>query len=121
MTVVPNFILKRLYAAGSLRRLPEGIAFDIVNNLGPGTISKLGYIRIGNHEFTPNQITLRVDGKVLHGDTISDENPAHFFLHETITCIVQDQAIPAGSYQIGLELISKEAGKVNLTVQDDLT
>jgi len=120
MTVIPNFILKRLYCKGSLRKLEGGLGFDIVNNLGPGMISKLNYIKLNEHTFPPEQVALEIDGKLLPADQITEDNPAAFFLNQVITCRLASADLPPGKYQIHLDIISKEAGKVSLTVEDEL-
>jgi hypothetical protein len=121
MTVIPNFILKRMYKVGSLRRLPEGIGFDIINNLGPGQISLVQSISLNEKVYPPEQIFLVVNGESMPGTSISEENPATFFLNQIITCVIQDCSLPLGSYNLKLNLVSREAGKVSLSVQDSLS
>ena len=121
MTVIPNFILKRMYRSGSLRRLPEGVGFDIANTLGPGQISKLNSITMNGTVYPATQISLLMGDDVLAGNSISEENPATFFLNQVITCRLHQADLPTGKYEITLDLVSKEAGKVTLTVQDQLS
>lgn len=120
MTVIPNFILKRMYKEGSLRRLPEGVGFDIVNNLGPGQISKLHSIALNGTTYGANQVQLIINGTSVPGESITEENPATFFLNQVITCVILDTALPQGAYELKLELVSREAGKVSLSVKDTL-
>jgi hypothetical protein len=120
MTVIPNFILKRMYKVGSLRRLPEGVGFDIINNLGPGQISLVQSISLNETVYLPEQIFLVVNGESMPGTSISEENPATFFLNQVITCVIKDTNLPQGSYHLSLNLVSREAGKVSLSVQDIL-
>ena len=120
MTVIPHFILKRLYKAGSLRRHSDGAAFDIHNNLGPGVISKVHAIRLNDREYTANQIKLVVNEQVMNAEEINDQNPARFFFDDTITCVVTDPALPEGAYKLTLDIVSKEAGRVTLSVDDQL-
>lgn len=109
-----------MYKAGSLRKLPEGIGFDIVNNLGPGQISLVQSISLNEKVYPPAQIFLVVNGVSMAGTSISEENPATFFLNQVITCVIEDTSLPEGSYDIKLDLVSREAGKVSLSVQDSL-
>jgi hypothetical protein len=120
MTVIPNFILRRLYQKGTLRRLPEGVGFDIINNLGPGEISRLNGITLNGTLYPVEKIMLHINGTAIQGILITEKNPATFFLNQKITCIIQEIDIPAGQYEISLDLVSREAGKVVLTVQDQL-
>ena len=120
MTVIPNFILKRMYKQGSLRRILKGIGFDIVNNLGPGQISQINHIRLNDNGYGPEHVTLLVNNEPVSAQNITEESPATFFLNQVITCVVRDEKIPGGLYKITLDLISREAGKVIITVQDTL-
>lgn len=120
MTVIPNFILKRMYKEGSLRRLSDGVGFDIVNNLGPGQISSLRSISLNEAVYEANQVYLLINDVVVPGESISEDNPATFFLNQVITCVIKGAELPDGSYEIRLELVSREAGKVNLSVKDTL-
>ena len=120
MTVIPNFILKRMYRKGSLRRTDGGIGFDIVNNLGPGQISRLNSIAANGTAYPPERLQLIINQEVVPGSHITEETPATFFLNQVITCIIQDPDLPDGEYELTLDLISREAGKVILTVKDIL-
>ena len=120
MTVIPNFILKRMYKSGSLRRLPEGVGFDIINNLGPGQISRITGITLNDTTYPADQIFLIIQDAYVPAESITEDNPATFFLNQVITCVIRDAAIPDGPHQMKLELISREAGKVSLSVKDDL-
>lgn len=120
MTVIPNFILKRMYKEGSLRRLSDGVGFDIVNNLGPGQISSLRSISLNDAVYGANQVYLLINDEVVPGESINEDNPATFFLNQVITCVIKDVELSDGPYEIKLDLVSREAGKVSLSVKDTL-
>lgn len=120
MTVIPNFILKRMYKSGSLRQTADGVAFEIINNLGPGLITKINVIQLNDMLFSADTIVLEVGVQRLSADKISEENPATFFLNQSITCLIRNQSLPPGQYKLTLDLISKEAGRVTLSVDDTL-
>lgn len=120
MTVIPNFILKRMYKTGSLRRLPDGVGFDIVNNLGPGQISLVQSIRLNDRVYSAEHLVLIINGESVPAITIQEDNPATFFLNQVITCVIQDTQLVSGSYDLTLALVSREAGKVSLSVSDTL-
>lgn len=120
MTVIPNFILKRMYRDGSLRRVDGGVGFDIINNLGPGQISKLNSITMNGRVYTAEQLVLLIHDEVVPGASITEESPATFFLNQVITCVIQDTDLIDGKYELTLDLVSREAGKVSLTVKDTL-
>ncbi len=109
-----------MYKDGSLRRLPQGVGFDIVNNLGPGQISMISGISFNGQRYSANQIMLLINDEEVPGETITEETPATFFLNQVITCVVLDTTIADGAYDMKLELVSREAGKVSLSVKDSL-
>lgn len=120
MTVIPNFILKRMYKSGSFRRFPDGVGFDIINNLGPGQISQIDNITLNGKIYGSELVILIVNDEPIPAEAITEDSPATFFLNQTIICLIRDTAIPIGKYEITLNLVSREAGKVALTVQDQL-
>ena len=120
MTIIPNFILKRMYREGSFRRLADGVGFDIVNNLGPGQLSKINGITLNGVTYSADQIALVWNEERLPAASITEAEPATFFLNQVITCVILDESLAEGAYQIILDIVSREAGKVTLTVKDTL-
>lgn len=109
-----------MYKTGSLRRLPDGVGFDIINNLGPGQISLVQSIKLNGQVYTAEQLQLIINGESVPASTIQEDSPATFFLNQVITCVIQDTELVAGRYDLTLELVSREAGKVSLSVSDTL-
>ena len=120
MTVIPNFILKRMYKAGTLRKIDGGVAFDIVNNMGPGQISRLNSISLNGTKYGPEVISLKINDEDVPAVGITEDNPATFFLNQVISCIIRAEDVVPGKVEIVLDLISREAGKVVLSVEDQL-
>jgi hypothetical protein len=121
MAIVPNFLLKKLYVQGSLRQLEEGVAFDIINSIGPGIITRINSIKLGNLSFLAHQIGLKLGEDRFMATDVSDANPVTIFLNQTLTCILKDHPpLDAGTYAITVDLSSKEAGKIVVTVQDSV-
>jgi len=121
MTVIPNFILKRMYVNGSFRRLPEGIGFDIHNNLGPGMITGLTHIKIGETVYPASDITIETNGVRRAAETISEAQPVIVALGQTAALVVQNAEVPAGKHDISIDLLSREGGHVVLSVTDTLS
>ncbi|MBY0403325.1 MAG: hypothetical protein K2X66_05470 [Cyanobacteria bacterium] len=121
MTVIPNFIVKKLYVTGSLRFVPEGIAFDLSNKIGPGILTKINSIKLSDVEFLANQICLKLEDKLIQAVEVSENNPVTCFLNQTVTCILQgNSSFTPGNHTITLDLFSKEAGKIVISIQDKL-
>jgi hypothetical protein len=121
MTIIPNFILKRMYVPGSLRIVPEGMAFDIINSLGPGILTRINSVKVGDIVFHAHQILFKLEDKLIQAAEISEQNPAVFFMNQSITCILKGEPLSYGQHTITMDLLSKEAGKVIISVQDHLS
>ena len=48
MAVVPDFLIKRIYQKGSLKRTENGASVVLKNVLGPGYISGFNYVKIND-------------------------------------------------------------------------
>lgn len=120
MTVIPNFIVKRLYVPGSLRFVPEGIAFDMNNKIGPGILTKVNSVKLNDIEFLASEIMIKIEDKLMQAAEISETNPAICFLNQTVTCILKGKPVDTGNFTITLDLLSKEAGKIVFSIQDKL-
>ena len=48
MVVVPEFLIKRIYQKGSLKRTDDGASVTLKNVLGPGFISGFNYVKIND-------------------------------------------------------------------------
>ena len=121
MTVIPNFIIKRMYVNGSFRRVPDGVAFDIHNNLGPGMITSLNHIKYGETTYPSSDIVIEVNGVRRAADTISEAQPVIVSLGQTANLIVLNAEVPNGKHDISIDLLSREGGHVVLTVTDTLS
>ncbi len=120
MSIIPKFLLKRVYVSGSLRETSEGIAFDLFNSIGPGILTRLNNIKLNDHVFSPQDILLKMGDKMFAAHEISENNPAIFFHNQKTTCIIMGAKLAHGIHTITVDLLSREAGKVVVTIQDNL-
>ncbi len=118
MTVVPKFLLKRIYVFGSLRETSEGIAFDLLNSIGPGILTRLNKIVLNDVEFSPKDILLKMGDTLFEGNEITESNPAVFFHNQKSTCILLGAKLTEGIHKITVDLLSREAGKLVVTIED---
>jgi hypothetical protein len=119
MSIIPKFLLKRIYVSGSLRETSEGIAFDLVNSIGPGILTRLNNIKLNDKVFSPQEILIKIGDKIFKGSEITENNPAIFFHNQKSTCIIMGAKLAQGLHTITVDLLSREAGKVVVTVQDN--
>ena len=120
MSIIPEFLMKRIYKKGSLKQTEEGICFDLKNVLGPGFISGFNFIKINDATFSPDKVKFITQGAEIQAETVSEENPIGFRLGQEGTLILQGaKCLREGINQIIIELMNPEAGKVKLSLSDD--
>jgi hypothetical protein len=119
MSIIPKFLLKKIYISGSLRQTAEGIAFDLFNGIGPGMLTRLNRITLNGLEFSPRDILIQMGDKLLKAHEITETNPAIFFHNQKSTCILLGAKLAEGLHTITVDLLSREAGKVVVTIEDN--
>lgn len=121
MTIIPSFLLKKMYKKGSLRHLEEGIAFDLKNILAPGLITGINFVKINDTIYNSSVIQIIKSGVKTFAEQISSEDPLLVKLNEEITCVMKSGLkLKEGINNIIVELISYDAGKVQVNLSDTL-
>lgn len=120
MSIIPEFLMKRIYQKGSLDQTDEGICFKLKNVLGPGFISGLGFVKINESTFSAEKVKFVTQGTEIFADKVTEENPLGFRLGQEGTLILQGaQCLKDGINHIIIELINPEAGMVKLNLTDN--
>lgn len=121
MSIIPEFILKRIYRKGSLRETAEGIAFDLKNMLAPGFITGINFIKINDEMYCTEVIKIITSGASVIAGHITPDNPLFFRLNQETTCILEGaRGLKAGLNKIIVELISRDAGTIQVMLTDNL-
>ena len=119
MVVVPEFLIKRIYEKGSLKKLDNGASLNLKNILGPGFISGFNYVKINDTVFEPKDVKFITNGQELLGTDVSETNPVAFRLGQVGTLVMTGKdCIAEGINKIVIEAMNPEAGKVVLNVED---
>ena len=119
MAVIPEFLIKRLYKKGSLKKEGNQITFVLKNVLGPGFISGFNYVKVNDVLYTAEKVKFLTQGKELLGTEVSEENPVSFRLgQEGMFVLLGTDGIVDGQNRIEIEVMNPEAGKVGLTTED---
>ncbi|MBY0451051.1 MAG: hypothetical protein K2X01_10555 [Cyanobacteria bacterium] len=121
MTIIPNFLLKRLYVLGSLKQNEEGVWFSFKNTVGAGTLTRLNRVRINENDFSAEQVWIQVD---VHepqiAASVNEQSPLTVSLNQVITCHIKEITLDTGSHEITLDIISREAGHVVVSIEDKI-
>ena len=119
MAIVPEFLIKRIYQKGSLKKLENGASVVLKNVLGPGLISGFNYVKINDTVFEPKDVKFTTNGTEVSGVEVSEESPVVFRLGQSGTLIMTGQnCVVDGKNTIEIEAMNPEAGKVQLKVED---
>ena len=119
MVVVPEFLIRRIYQKGSLKRLDNGASVTLKNVLGPGYISGFNYVKINDIIFEPKDVKFVTNGQEVSGEEVSEESPVTFRLGQVGELIMSgNECVVAGINKIVIEAMNPEAGKVQLSVED---
>lgn len=120
MAVVPEFLIKRIYQKGSLKKLEDGVSLVLKNVLGPGLISGFNFVKINDVLFEPKDVKFITNGVEYSGADVSEANPVVFRLGQIGTLIMKGKdCIVEGLNKITIEAMNPEAGKVQLSVDDN--
>ncbi|MEI8128166.1 MAG: hypothetical protein WCG95_00985 [bacterium] len=119
MSIIPEFLMKRVYKKGSLKQTEDGVCFDLKNVLGPGFISGFSFVKINDAIFEADKVKFLTQGSEIPAEAVSEENPIGFRLGQEGTLILQGaKCLRDGINQIIIELMNPEAGKVKLSLSD---
>ena len=119
MVVVPEFLIKRIYQKGSLKKLENGASITLKNVLGPGFISGFNYVQINDVVYEATDVKFITNGQELNGTEVSEAQPVAFRLGQTGTLVMSGKpSVIDGNNKIVIEAMNPEAGVVKLSVED---
>lgn len=120
MGIIPDFLIKRIYKKGSLRKTAEGIAFDLKNILGPGMINGVNFVKINDEIYNSEVIKIITSGISTLADQVTPDNPISFRLNQEGTLILQGaKDLKEGINKIIVDLMNPEVGQVQVTMTDN--
>lgn len=120
MSIIPEFLMKRVYKKGSLKEIEDGVCFELKNVLGPGFISGFDCVKFNDATFGPDKVKFVTQGAEISAETVTEENPIGFRLGQEGTLILKGaKCLKDGINQIIIELMNPEAGKVKLSLSDN--
>ena len=88
MVVVPEFLIKRIYQKGSLKKAEDGASVVLKNVLGPGFISGFSSVKINDVVYEANDVKFITNGQELLATDVSEANPIAFRLGQSGTLIM---------------------------------
>jgi len=122
MPAIPPFILKKLYATGSLRNKDVGFALELRNTIAPGTIIAFAGLGVDGHTVELSQITLTVpNGDLREATGISDQAPLVFDLGSAVVLRVSGKTLEPGPHELTIRVVVQQVGLLEIPVSDELS
>ena len=120
MPAIPEFMLRRVYVKGSLRRTAEGLVFELHNSLASGTLIGVGEALVDGARYRPEAITFRRGAEWRKGDEVTSARPFFFQQGDTVTMEMRGAQPQGETCTLSLRFISDEAGTLAFTVSDSV-
>lgn len=120
-TMIPTFLLKKLYVPGSFKNTPDGFQLALRNTLANGTLIGVGAIQIDGRDIPCDKILIAVgDAAPARASDISFDAPRVFPLNATVTFRVEDQPLAPGAHRVQIAVNTREAGELKIDAEDSI-
>ena len=120
-TVVPSFLLKKLYVKGSFKNNRAGFELALRNSLAPGTLIGISPLRIDGREISLEKILIAAgDATPVRASNISLASPRLFPLNVVVKFQVEDQPLAPGQHHLTVQVNTKEAGELKIDAEDSI-
>ena len=120
MPAIPSFMLKKLYAKGSLANTEGGFKLSLRNTLAPGTIIAVNPLVVDGQEYPIDTITVSSGGRTSLAHEISAEGPFMFPVGSTATLEVSAEPLPAGEHSMVISVNTREVGALRIEASDTI-
>ena len=120
-TVVPSFLLKKLFVKGSFKNTSNGFQLSLRNTLAPGTLLGISPLQIDGRDVPLSQIQIIVGNNApVRASDISFKSRSAFPLNALVTFLVEDQPLVPGSHRVTVQVNTREAGELKIDAEDSI-
>jgi hypothetical protein len=120
-TMIPAFLLKKLYVKDSFKNTPNGFELALRNTLAPGTLIGFGQLQIDGRDVPLDKLFISVgDGAWLPASELAPNKPQVFPLNTRVGLRVQDQPLVPGKHRLVVQVSTKEAGELKIDAEDTI-
>ena len=120
-TVIPSFLLKKLYVKGSFKNTANGFQISLNNILAPGTILGISPLQIDGRNVPLDQIEIVVGNEApMRASDITPKSPKTFPINALATFNVQDQPLTPGPHRLTVQFNTKEVGELKIDAEDKI-
>ncbi len=120
-TMIPSFLLKKLYVKDSFENTPNGFQLALRNTLAPGTLIGFGQLQIDGRDIPLGDLFITVgDAPPVRASDLSPDSPRLFPLNTSIELRVQDHPLAPGKHRLVVLVNTKEAGELKIDAEDTI-
>lgn len=116
----PSYVLANLFVKGSLKNTDHGFEMKLKNIIDSGTIVGMGPLTVDETSFTPDLVTVNVKDRFVKGDQISSSSPFPVYVLSEIVLAVSGDPLSPGEHKLGFLIHTREAGRMQFTVTENL-
>src|SRR4030043_501639 len=113
---VPGFLLKRVYAKGSLKNNDSGFQFDLKNSLGSGYAKELFPLTLDGQEVPKEKSFFILEGKEICFTAVGPETPFTLTKNKAATILIKDMKLTPGAHKLGIAFVVQGIGKLQFEV-----
>jgi hypothetical protein len=119
---VPDFLVRQFYVSGSLQAEGDGFSLQARNGIGDGMLVGIGRIRVDDTDIDVAAVTATRDGDptVYRAADVSRRSPVAFSRGDRVTFHISGHPLAPGRHRFEVEIAELNAGKLVLSVTDDL-
>jgi hydroxymethylglutaryl-CoA reductase (NADPH) len=115
---VPSFLLKRVYAKGSLKNNDSGFQFDLKNSLGSGYAKELFPLALDGQEVPKEKSFFILEGKEICFTAVGETTPFTLTKNKAATILVKGTKLNPGAHKLGISFVVQGIGKLQFDVTD---
>jgi len=120
-TMIPSFLLKKLYVKGSFKNTATGFELKLQNALAPGTLLGFSPLEIDGRAVPLERVYFSVnDAPARRADQVSLDAPVLFPVNSIVTIRVEDQPLARAAHRLTLEINTREAGALKIDAEDTI-
>jgi len=119
---IPSMFLQKLYAAGSLSNVKDGVHFCLTNPLGNATLTGISKVEISGALMPLDKVIATVEGRLVKASEVDKNNPIQFLLGQTVDIQVQTNALETNKkHCLSFTFQTEPFGPLNFEVTDTIT
>lgn len=121
MPTIPPFILKKLYARGSLRAETDGFAFALENTIAPGHIAAITGLDVDGRPVDLSRVTIALAGAdPCPATDITPQSPLPLDIGTHAILHVAGETLEPGPHAFAIHVVIQEIGPLDIPISDTL-